>query len=76
MDFPGLKTTDGGTRVDSRDDQGVAFSLRRGHYSEALRVAAEMMTLATAAKDDEAFATAQRMAGVSRRHIEFATLTH
>src|SRR3984957_1221232 len=25
MDFPGLKTTDGGTRVDSRDDQGVAF---------------------------------------------------
>jgi DNA-binding winged helix-turn-helix (wHTH) protein len=25
MDFPGLKTTDGGTRVASRDDQGVAF---------------------------------------------------
>jgi DNA-binding winged helix-turn-helix (wHTH) protein len=25
MDFPGLKTTDGRTRVDSRDDQGVAF---------------------------------------------------
>src|SRR6202021_606077 len=25
MDFPGLKATDGGTRVGSRDDQGVAF---------------------------------------------------
>jgi hypothetical protein len=25
MDFPSLKTTDGGTRVDSRDDEEVVF---------------------------------------------------
>ena len=45
------------------------FSLRRGHYSEALRYATEMMTLATEAKDDQAVATAQRIAGVSRHSL-------
>jgi hypothetical protein len=45
------------------------FSLRTGHYSEALRFAMEMMTQATEAKDDDALATAQRLAGVSRHSL-------
>jgi tetratricopeptide (TPR) repeat protein len=56
----------GDTRIELQAQYGLwIFSLRRGHYSEALRFATEMMTLATQEKDDEAFATAQRMAGVS-----------
>jgi predicted ATPase/DNA-binding winged helix-turn-helix (wHTH) protein len=60
----------GDTRIELQAQYGLwIFSLRRGHYSEALRFATEMMTLATEAKDDEAFATAQRIAGVSRHSL-------
>jgi predicted ATPase len=60
----------GDTEIELQARYGLwLFSLRRGHYSEALRFATEMMTLATAAKDDEAFATAQRIAGVSRHSL-------
>lgn len=45
------------------------FSLRTGRYSDALDFATEMMTLATEAKDEEACATAQRIAGVSRHSL-------
>jgi predicted ATPase len=69
----------GDTRIELRARYGLwAFSIRRGRYSEALRFATEMMTLATETKDDEAFATAQRIAGVSRHflgdHAEGRTL--
>jgi predicted ATPase/DNA-binding winged helix-turn-helix (wHTH) protein len=65
----------GDTGIELQAQYGLwLFSLRRGHFSESLRFATEMMTLATEAKDDEAFATAQRLAGVSRSssgyHIE------
>jgi tetratricopeptide (TPR) repeat protein len=57
----------GDTCIELQAQYGLwLFSLRTGHYSEALGFATEMMTLATEAKDDEAFATAQRLAGVSR----------
>jgi hypothetical protein len=45
------------------------FSLRTGRYSEALRFATDMMALAAEAKDDDAFATAQRIAGVSKHFL-------
>jgi len=58
------------TEIEVRACYGLwLFSLRTGHYSEALHFATEMMTLATEAKDDEAFATAQRIAGVSRHSL-------
>ena len=60
----------GDTGVELQAHYGLwLFSLRRGHYSEALCFATEMMTLAREAKDDEAFATAQRIAGVSRQTL-------
>jgi hypothetical protein len=60
----------GDTQIELQARYGLwLFSLRRAHYSEALRFATEMMTLATEAKDDEAFATAQRIAGVSRHSL-------
>ena len=60
----------GNTQIELQAQYGLwLFSLRTGHYAEALRFATEMMTLATAAKDDEAFATAQRLAGVSRHSL-------
>jgi predicted ATPase/DNA-binding winged helix-turn-helix (wHTH) protein len=60
----------GDTEIKLQAQYGLwLFSLRRGHYSEALRFATEMMTLATEAKDDDAFATAQRIAGVSRHSL-------
>jgi predicted ATPase len=56
----------GDTEIELRAHYGLwLFSLRTGHFSEALRFATEMMLLAKEAKDDEAFATAQRLAGVS-----------
>jgi tetratricopeptide (TPR) repeat protein len=56
----------GDTRIELQAHYGLwLFSLRTGHYSEALCFATVMMTLATDAKDDEAFATAQRLAGAS-----------
>src|ERR1700739_1304246 len=56
----------GDIEIELRAHYGLwLFSLRTGHFSEALRFATEMMTLAKEAKDDEAFATAQRLAGVS-----------
>jgi len=60
----------GDTEIELQARYGLwIFSLRRGHYSEALCFATEMMTLATEAKDDQAFATAQRIAGVSRHSL-------
>jgi hypothetical protein len=60
----------GDTEIELQARYGLwLFSLRRGHYSEALCFATEMMTLATEAKDDQAFATAQRIAGVSRHSL-------
>src|ERR1700734_2147436 len=60
----------GDTRIELQAQYGLwLFSLRRGHYSEALRFATEMMTLSTEATDDEAFATAQRIAGVSHHSL-------
>jgi tetratricopeptide (TPR) repeat protein len=60
----------GDTEIELQARYGLwLFSFRTGHYSEALRFATEMMTLATEAKDDEAFATAQRIAGVSRHSL-------
>jgi tetratricopeptide (TPR) repeat protein len=60
----------GDTETELRAQYGLwLFSLRRGHFSEALRFATEMMTLAAGAKDDEAFATAQRLAGVSHSSL-------
>jgi predicted ATPase len=64
----------GDTCIELQAQYGLwLFSLRTGHYSEALGFATEMMTLATEAKDDEAFATAQRMAGVSRSSLGYHT---
>jgi predicted ATPase len=64
----------GDTPIELQAHYGLwLFSLRRGHYSEALRFATEMMTLATEAKDDEAFATAQRLAGVSHSSLGYHT---
>jgi predicted ATPase/DNA-binding winged helix-turn-helix (wHTH) protein len=60
----------GDTQIQLQCQYGLwLFSLRTGHYSEAMCFATEMMTLATEAKDDEAFATAQRLAGVSRHSL-------
>jgi tetratricopeptide (TPR) repeat protein len=60
----------GDTEIELQARYGLwLFSLRRGHYSEALRFATEMMTLSTEATDDQAFATAQRIAGVSRHSL-------
>jgi len=62
----------GDTEIELRAQYGLwLFSLRRGHFSEALRFATEMMTRATEAKDDEAFATAQRLAGVSHSSLGY-----
>src|SRR3984885_10807328 len=60
----------GDTEIELQARYGLwLFSLRTGHYSEALRFAMEMMTQATEAKDDEALATAQRLAGVSHHSL-------
>src|SRR3984885_9324724 len=60
----------GDTEIELQARYGLwLLSLRTGHYSEALRFSTEMMTLATEAKDDEALATAQRLAGVSRHSM-------
>jgi predicted ATPase/DNA-binding winged helix-turn-helix (wHTH) protein len=60
----------GETEIELQARYGLwLFSLRTGHYSEALHLATEMMALATEAKDDEAFATGQRIAGVSRHSL-------
>ena len=65
-----LARTLGDTRIELQAHYGLwLFSLRGGHYSEALRFATEMMTLATEANDDEAFATALRLAGVSHSSL-------
>ena len=62
----------GDTQIELQAQYGLwLFSLRRGHFPETLRLATEMMTLATEAKDDEAFATAQRLAGVSRSSLGY-----
>jgi predicted ATPase/DNA-binding winged helix-turn-helix (wHTH) protein len=64
----------GDTEIELQARYGLwLFSLRTGHYSEALCFATEMMTLATEAKDDEAFATAQRLVGVSRSSSGYHT---
>ncbi len=60
----------GDTEIELQARYGLwLFGLRTGHYSESLRFAIEMMTQATEAKDDEALATAQRLAGVSRHSL-------
>jgi predicted ATPase/DNA-binding winged helix-turn-helix (wHTH) protein len=60
----------GDTQIELQAQYGLwLFSLRTGHDTEALCFATEMMTLATEAKDDEALATAQRIAGVSRHSL-------
>jgi tetratricopeptide (TPR) repeat protein len=62
----------GDTEIELHAHYGLwLFNLRRGQYSEALDFATEMMTLATKAKDDEAFATALRIAGVSRSSLGY-----
>ena len=62
----------GDTEIELRAHYGLwLFSLRTGHFSESLRFATEMMKLAAEAKDDEAFATAQRLAGVSHSSLGY-----
>jgi predicted ATPase/DNA-binding winged helix-turn-helix (wHTH) protein len=57
----------GDPRIELQAQYGLwLFNLRTGHYSDAQCFATEMMKRATELKDGEAFATAQRIAGVSR----------